>query len=171
MWVTHTQKSQPFLSASCSYSIWKNTCRLPSCRDWHRVMARVLGRLSLFLVFGVWAGVFPSWRTEQQLVKDTLTYTHASKSESLIRGHTPSPPPLCLCPCPFLCPPPAFILSSIIYDWRTLSHSTTPSTRCQHWPVNGSLLHALISLRVQLSCWTVSDSCLIKEKDNVNIFC
>lgn len=133
-----------------SMSKW---CRFPSCRDWHCVLTRVLGRLSLFLVFGVWTGVFPSWRTEQQLVKDTLTYTHASKSESLgtpacSRGHTPPPPPsLCLGPCPFLCPPPAFILSSIIYDWGTLSRSTTPSTRCQHWPVNGSLLYALTSLR------------------------
>lgn len=110
-----------------SVSKW---CTLPSCRDWHRVLTRVLGWMSLFLVFGVWTGVFPSWRTEQQLVTDTLTYTHASKSESLRtpacgRGHT-LPPPLCLCLCPSLCPPPAFILSSIIYDWGTLSRSTTP---------------------------------------------
>lgn len=44
-----------------------------------------------------------------------------------------------------------------------------PSTICQHWPVNCSLLSALTSLGVQLSCWTVSDSCL-KRKSAMLIF-
>lgn len=136
---------------------------LPSCRDWHRVLTRALGLLSLFLVFGL--ECFPHEGQSSSLSK-THSHTHTQAKVNPWEHLLVAEDKLLL-----------FVSVRVLFSVLLLPSSSHPlfmieglwatvpalSTRCQRWPVYCSLLAALTSLRVQLSCWTVSDSAYVEK--------